>query len=1168
MVTFLKKIILIQVYILFAIMSYSQTTINAGPVSGIWSSTFSPYTVMGDIYIANGNTLLIGDNVTVYFEDGVSLTVNTGATLNILASSGNEATLTANNTSVGWNGIDISNNSSSNTFQYCIIEYVIKSPASCSGNFASNGAVYLSSSNNTSFSNCTFQYNEVCSGGGIAFHSSDVDIENCYFTENEASNYGGGIYILDGGNNNNISYCEFDENNAGIGGGALWIDDTEDIIIANSDFTYNSCTSSSSNTYGGGIGIICSDFSSGLLITNCNISNNSTTSTSTYYGYGGGVFIHQQSTEILTSNIEESDIDYNSSSHYGGGIYIEDCQEETYINTNHIYYNSAVYGGGIYATNIVCNNNIMLHQNDIYYNFVSSFGAGIYLSSCEIEAINNNKFLHNTINNSEGELTGSGGGAYINNCTIQHLADNDFGWNEVGDNGGAIYLNESDCEIVLAEITTNFAGYGAGIYMNNPPSSGNVYLVNNLIADNTASENGGGIYSNSDFYLYNCTVANNDANATSGYGGGIYHTGITVNAVNTIIWGNTANTNNNVYPTTDGSDYEYSCCPSCTTGTGNINSDPSFVSTTDYRIQMEDSYCDNAGNNSATYLTTYDLLGTDRILYSTIDIGAYESIGQYVCGDVGDEDWEDHNSNGIDYVVICDIYVESGETLDIEEGTTVVFDGSYQLDVEGCLNAVGSLSEKITFSSTSGNTWEGIRFVDLNNASPAEATSYIQFCEIEYIYKAADGGCPCTFYDPGPPATSYSEPDFSGAIYIENSSGIEISNCLIHDNYVCAQGGGIYIGINSDPDIYDNEIYNNRANLSGGGICVMLYSDPDIYGNDIHHDTSTNKHGGGIRVGRFSSPLIYENIISNNYSGNTGAGIDICNFCNPTIYNCILSNNECLVNGGGIYINSNCDPTIYNCLIDNNSAEGNGGGIYMYASSPKIYNCTIADNEAEDDGDGVYFDASSSPDFQNDIIWDNGNANDDVSDAGSQPYDDDPEYRLCDIENFIASLNPTTNFSDDPEFRDGYHISYYNSRCKDGADYTISPQTTYDLDGNDRYQGDNTMDMGCYENPGDVHAWYIVLTDIEENEAEEFEISSYPNPVEEKVNIVIQSDITTNVKVFLFDNIGKTVFTAKWDVNEGENYYTLARNQLSAGVYFLKITDDQNFSKMHKLIFK
>ena len=110
--------------------------------------------------------------------------------------------------------------------------------------------------------------------------------------------------------------------------------------------------------------------------------------------------------------------------------------------------------------------------------------------------------------------------------------------------------------------------------------------------------------------------------------------------------------------------------------------------------------------------------------------------------------------------------------------------------------------------------------------------------------------------------------------------------------------------------------------------------------------------------------------------------------------------------------------------------------------------------------------------------------------------------------------------------------------------------------------------MGCYENPGDVPAWYyIVFNDIEETEKEGLSIICYPNPVEDKVNIVIQSDIATNAKVYLFDNIGKTVFTGKWDINEGENYYTMKRKQLSAGIYFLKITNNQNISEMHKLIF-
>ena len=1074
MVTLIKKIILIQVFLLVSIMGYSQTTINTGAVSGTWTSANSPYYVMGDIYI-NSN-LQIDEGVSVYFYNGKSLTVNSGGDLTISGTAGNQVTLSAIHPESGWEGIDISNNTNTNTFEYCVIEYVIKKPAVISNNFASCGAIYMNSTNGTTFSYCTFQYNEIITGGGIAavssritadecvFQYNDVDsfgggiyiengdvddeITNCDFYDNNAG-YGGGIYIIDDEYADLISYCSFDANEATYGGGGIWIENSIGVEIEYSDFNSNTSNTSIPAYSGGAIGIMtdneyaqASDFS----ITHCQIMYNDATSSNGYYGFGGGIFIYQQSEEDISIEISNCEINNNDADFYGGGLYFEDCGGEIYISLNDI---------------------------------------------------NNN----NSIN-------------------------------------------------------------GAGLYFDIDPSNDNINLVNNLIADNTASSNGGGIFSNSDYNLYSCTVANN---SVSGYGGGLYGSGSpSVYAINTIIWGNTATTNPNVYPTTNGSDFEYTCCPSCSTGTGNIYSDPNLVSTTDYRIQMEDSYCDNSGNNSATYITTYDLANTNRILYTTIDIGAYESIGQYVCGDVGDNPgntWTNHNTSGIDYVVICDIHIESGKTLNIDEGTAIVFDGSYQLDVEGCLNAVGTSGEMITFSTTTGKTWEGIRFENLNSAS--EPKSNIKYCEIENVYKPSGATCTCA-------DSLTSRPDYSGAIYIHNSSNIEISDCDIHDNEVCAQGGGIYVGSCSDPDIHENEIYENIAGRSGGGICIMFSSNPDIYDCDIYSNTATSRYGGGIRIGQSSAPNIYENEINYNQAGKQGGGISICNNSDPDVFNNIIDNNDCTENGGGIAITLiqgySPNPIIYNNLITNNTADDNGGGVYIIGCSPKIYNCTIADNEADDDGDGVYFDGFSSPDFLNDIIWDNGTV--DVSNAGTPPDRDDSEFDYCDIGNFTTNGSAKDNIIGDPEFRDGYHISFVYSPCKDGGYYNINPQTTFDLDGNDRYQGDNTMDMGCYENPGDVPAWYyIVFNDIEETEKEGLSIICYPNPVEDKVNIVIQSDIATNAKVYLFDNIGKTVFTGKWDINEGENYYTMKRKQLSAGIYFLKITNNQNISEMHKLIF-
>ena len=48
-------------------ISYSQTAVPEGSVSGTWTQDGSPYIVQGDIIINDGTTLVINPGVTVNF---------------------------------------------------------------------------------------------------------------------------------------------------------------------------------------------------------------------------------------------------------------------------------------------------------------------------------------------------------------------------------------------------------------------------------------------------------------------------------------------------------------------------------------------------------------------------------------------------------------------------------------------------------------------------------------------------------------------------------------------------------------------------------------------------------------------------------------------------------------------------------------------------------------------------------------------------------------------------------------------------------------------------------------------------------------------------------------------------------------------------------------------
>jgi len=75
------------------------------------------------------------------------------------------------------------------------------------------------------------------------------------------------------------------------------------------------------------------------------------------------------------------------------------------------------------------------------------------------------------------------------------------------------------------------------------------------------------------------------------------------------------------------------------------------------------------------------------------------------------------------YIVQGDITVLENESLTIEPGVEVRFDGAYKLFIQGDLSAMGVLGDSITFTSNTGEyNWRGI---DLN-ALP-ESTDTVRF---------------------------------------------------------------------------------------------------------------------------------------------------------------------------------------------------------------------------------------------------------------------------------------------------------------------------------------------------------------------------------------------------------------------------------------------------------
>jgi hypothetical protein len=324
------------------------------------------------------------------------------------------------------------------------------------------------------------------------------------------------------------------------------------------------------------------------------------------------------------------------------------------------------YGGGIYITN---SSEPMIRNNMIVNCWVSVNGGGIFIensSPCLTDNIITNNYAHQT---GGGIWAGGGSGGTlplrIINCTVDGNQSNIT---------GGMSITHPIAEIINNTIINNIGGYdsGAGGIGINSPSvllysnyiSGNdgytgggvaiaggyTTVIGNLITENTASL-GGGIYESSGGVLYmeNNTIAFNETDLTSGWGGGLISWEDTLYISNTIFWGNTSAHGSQIClpATTNPNTTIISYCniqfgqdsiylgpiAILEWGPGNIDTDPLFESGPlgDYHLSYG-SPCIDAGNPAWEYNDPEDPFNPGYALWPAMgttrnDMGAFGGGG-------------------------------------------------------------------------------------------------------------------------------------------------------------------------------------------------------------------------------------------------------------------------------------------------------------------------------------------------------------------------------------------------------------------------------------------------------------------------------------------------------------------------------------------------------------
>jgi hypothetical protein len=235
------------------------------------------------------------------------------------------------------------------------------------------------------------------------------------------------------------------------------------------------------------------------------------------------------------------------------------------------------------------------------------------------------------------------------------------------------------------------------------------------------------------------------------------------------------------------------------------------------------------------------------------------------------------------FVVIGNIQVQDGDSLTIQAGTNLLFNGNYNFVIEGFLQALGTVTDSVIFKPNTGFTnFGGISF-------NGEGT--LNYCVVKYSASAG----------------------------ISSNSAPLISHSTIADNL----GHGLYFAFTNGTVIDSCDIMNNTTTSNGGGIC--LFRANVIIKNSYIHNNFASGSGGALWTDYGVS--LYNCIISYNYVNSSQAGgIHLYNdgfgICSFNLSNCIIKYNEY----AGVYCHFH---TLEAVLIQNCDIYYNGSGIIL-----------------------------------------------------------------------------------------------------------------------------------------------------------------------------------------------------------------------------------------------
>jgi parallel beta-helix repeat protein len=322
------------------------------------------------------------------------------------------------------------------------------------------------------------------------------------------------------------------------------------------------------------------------------------------------------------------------------------------------------------------------------------------------------------------------------------------------------------------------------------------------------------------------------------------------------------------------------------------------------------------------------------------------------------------NSTGNPYIVVGDVTIPIGQTLTINPGVEVRFDGYYRISVDGTIKVVGTEADRVTITSNKiapkPSDWHTIY---INPSGRAE----IQYCNIHYgaygIYLSSSSNNNISNNNissnswPGIRLSSSSNNFIAYNNISDNEAGVflesSFNNTIISNNIFSNSWAAIYIWQSSNNTVINNNVSNNHY-----GIYLQWAPENDIINNKLvndgvyilgsqrsHYNTQTiptnntvngkqllyYKDTTGIDISGVSlGQIILANCTDMNIEdlriNNTDVGIEIAFSTNIK-----TTTNEFANNINGILLYSS-----FNNSVIKNNISGNGVGIWLYTSSNNV----------------------------------------------------------------------------------------------------------------------------------------------------------------------------------------------------------------------------------------